>query len=307
MGRVVQPRVEVVLSTYLARQGWLEQQLDSVWAQEGVDVSLVVRDDGSPDDTADRVADLLVGRPARLLRGDNVGPGRSFLLGLRAADDGADYVAFCDQDDIWLPGKLHRAVTALERMPSPALYSARVEVVDEDLRHLGLHQLHRRGHSFANALVQCAATGSTIVLDRPGADLLAREWPTGAVLHDAWAYLVLTGCGTTVYDAEPVVRYRQHGHNVVGVASTRRGRWQGRARRQMSRGRERVHTVQDRALARHYLHDLRPSAREMLERHLAAADGRFLQRTAWAVRGAPHRQDLTSDLVYRVLFALRRV
>lgn len=301
------PRVEVVLSTYRARQDWLEQQLASLWAQEGVDLSLLVRDDGSPDDTADRVAALLTDRPARLVRGANVGPGRSFLLGLQEADPLAAYVAFCDQDDVWLPGKLRRAVDALQQLPSPALYSARVELVDEQLRHLGLHQLHGRGHSFANALVQCAATGCTTVLDRAAADLLARELPDGAVLHDAWAYLVLTGCGSTVYDPEPVVRYRQHHANVVGVASTLWGRWWGRARRQLRTGHERVHTVQDLALARHYLDDLRPEARALLQQHLAAADGPWWRRAAWAVRGAPHRQDRASDLVYRVLFALGRV
>jgi glycosyltransferase involved in cell wall biosynthesis len=301
------PRVEVVLSTYRARADWLEQQLESLWAQEGVEVSLLVRDDGSGDGTVALLERLLTGRPARLLPGENVGPGRSFLLGLQAADPSAEHVAFCDQDDVWLPDKLRRAVEALRALPSPAMYSARVELVDERLRPLGLHQLHGRGHSFANALVQCAATGCTIVLDRAAADLLARESPTGTVLHDAWAYLVLTGCGTTVYDPRPVVRYRQHSANVVGVANTRRARWSGRLRRQVRSGHERVHTLQDRALARHYAHDLRPTSRRLLQRHLAAADGGVLRRIAWGLCGLPHRQDAASDAVYRVLFALGRV
>lgn len=307
MTRSALPRVEVVLSTYRARQDWLVQQLDSLWAQEGVEVTLLVRDDGSPDDTADRVQGLIEGRPGRLVRGVNVGPGRSFLLGLQAVDAAAPYVAFCDQDDVWVPGKLRRAVAALQALPSPALYSARVELVDARLRHLGLHQLHGRGSSFANALVQCAATGCTVVLDRPAVDLLSRETPRGAVLHDAWAYLVLTGCGSTSYDPEPVVRYRQHGGNVVGVADTLWGRWSGRARRQLATGHERVHTVQDRELARLYSGDLRPDALRLLERHLAAADGPWWRRVRWAVVGPPHRQDRASDLVYRLLFALGRV
>ena len=301
------PHVEVVLSTYRARQDWLEQQLDSLWSQEGVQVTLLVRDDGSPDDTADRIERLLLNRPAKLLRGKNVGPGRSFLLGLHAADQTAPYIAFCDQDDVWRADKLRRAVDMLAVLPAPALYSARVELVDDQLRHLGLHQLQGRGHSFDNALVQCAATGCTTVLDRAAADLLSRERPEGVVLHDAWAYLVLTGCGTTVYDPEPVVQYRQHGGNVVGVASSWRGRWSGRLRRQLATGHERVHTAQDRALARHYLDDLHDDARQLLKRHLAAAEGGPVARLRWAVSGPPHRQDRASDLAYSVLFVLRRV
>jgi glycosyltransferase involved in cell wall biosynthesis len=306
-GSVALPRVEVILSTYAARQEWLEQQLDSIWGQTGVDISLLVRDDGSPDDTADRVESLLRGRPARLVRGENVGPTRSFLLGLRDVAGIADYAAFCDQDDVWRHDKLARAVDALRELPSPAMYSARVELVDEQLSSLGLHPLHARGHSFANALVQSAATGCTIVLDRSAADLLAREDPVDAMMHDTWAYLVVTGCGTSWYDPEPVVRYRQHGRNVIGVASTGAERWRGRWRRHLAEGHRRAHTLQDRELSRLYGRDLRPEAAQLLARHLAAADAGFLRRLAWALRSAPHRQDPLSDLVYRLLFAVGRV
>lgn len=297
--------MDVVLSTYRAPQGWLEEQLASLWAQEGVDVRVLVRDDGSPDDTADRVEALLAGRAGRVVRGRNVGPARSFLLGLRETT--APYVAFCDQDDVWLPHKLRRAVEHLCALEPCAMYSARVELVDERLGHLGLHPLHRRGHSFANALVQGAATGCTIVLDRPAADLLARELPEAMLMHDTWAYLVLTGCGTSVYDPEPVVRYRQHGANVVGVAASAPQRWWGRLRRHVVSGHERSHTAQDQELARLHREDLTPQARELLDRHLAPACGGVLARARWAAAGPPHRQDGPSDLVYRVLFLLGRV
>lgn len=304
---MVLPRVEVVLSTYAARQDWLEEQLASVWAQQGVDVTVLVRDDGSPDDTADRVQALLDSRPGRLVRGDNLGPGRSFLAALRLSDPAAPYVAFCDQDDVWLPGKLRRAVTVLEHLPGPALYSARVELVDEQLRHLGLHQLHGRGHSFANALVQCAATGCTTVLDRAAVDLLNREEPAGVVLHDAWAYLVVSGVGTTYYDPEPVVRYRQHAANVVGVSSTVTGRWLGRLQRQLRSGSQRVHTRQDEELHRLYGRDLAPAAARLLDVHLAAAHGPVHTRLRHSAAGTPHRQDVASDLAYRCLFFAKRV
>lgn len=300
------PHVQVVLSTYQPRQDWLEQQLESIWAQEGVHVGVVIRDDGSPDDTVARVERLLAGRPATLLQGRNVGATRSFLLGLRACDPDATHVAFADQDDIWLPGKLRRAVDTLQPIPPPAMYCSRVELVDQDLRPRGLHQLHRRGPSFANALVQNAATGSTIVMDRDAADLLGRVLPERAVLHDAWAYLVITGCGTVVYDSAPTVRYRQHDANLVGVARTRPGRWWGRLRRHLVNGHERAHTEQDRELAALLDDALRPDARELLHRHLVAADAALPRRCWWALTGPPHRQDLASDLVYRLLFTLGR-
>lgn len=295
------------MSTYAAEQGWLEEQLASVWTQVGVDVSVLVRDDGSPDDTADRVAALLRGRPGRLLRGANVGPAQSFLLALRNADPSAPYSALCDQDDVWAADKLQRAVAVLADLPSPAMYSARVVLVDEQLRSRGLHPLHRRGHSFANALVQNAATGCTIVLDRAAVRLVSGVDPRAVVMHDAWLYLVLTGCGTSYYDKQPVVCYRQHDANVVGVAATPWRRWVGRLRRQLRTGHERVHTRQARELRRLLYDDLTEDARALLLRHLQAADAGWSQRLRWAATGPPHRQDVLSDLVYRVLFVIGRV
>ncbi len=143
----------------------------------------------------------------------------AFFRLLELSSDDADLWSFADQDDVWAPEKVERGVTALAGLEDqPALYCARVLVVDDALRPLYPHELPHRGPSFANGLVQNIALGCTIMINRRARQvLLDGGWPRDCVMHDAWMYLVVAGTGTVVYDDRPVVHYRQHGRNTVGM------------------------------------------------------------------------------------------
>jgi hypothetical protein len=78
----------------------------------------------------------------------------------------------------------------------------------------------RKPPSFRNAIVQNIAAGNTIMLNRAGLDLArTAAMQTGPVaVHDWWVYQVLTGAGAQViFDAEPVLLYRQHAGNLIGA------------------------------------------------------------------------------------------
>ncbi|MHB1973902.1 MAG: glycosyltransferase family 2 protein [Acidimicrobiales bacterium] len=298
--------VEVLLSTFTGSR-FLPELLASVLAQDYPDLLLSVRDDGSTDGTLGIVEPLLGARDgARVSSGPNIGAARSFLTLLSSVDPGAAYAAFCDQDDVWLPGKLSRAVAALGAVRGPALYCSAVQLVGEDLSPAGLHRRCVRGPSFANALVENVATGCTIVLNRPAIDLLARHLPADLLMHDAWCYLVLAGCGRVLYDPEPSVLYRLHGSNAVGVASTLWADWYSRARRHAATGHERVLTAQAAELGRLYGDELSPAAATMLDEFLSS-QRTALERLRYALRGPAHRQRRADDLIYRVLYAARRI
>ena len=151
---------------------------------------------------------------------------------LRAVSADTDYAAFCDQDDVWLPDKLSSAVEALQGVEGPGLYCCAVRLVIQSLPDIKVHRRCVRGPSFENALVENIATGCTIVLNRAAIDLLASRSPRALLMHDAWCYLVLAGCGRVVYDPRPHVLYRLHASNTIGVGRTLWAEWSGRAQRQ---------------------------------------------------------------------------
>jgi glycosyltransferase involved in cell wall biosynthesis len=295
--------VEVLLSTYNG-QKYLPQLLASIRAQDHPHVRLSARDDGSSDGTVRLLEQLISGTPSdRLSVGGNLGAAQSFMTLLRTVSADADYAAFCDQDDVWLPEKLSSAVAAVQDIEDPALYCCAVSLVSETLSELKLHKRCVRGASFANALVENIATGCTIVLNRPAIDLLASRTPQNFVMHDAWCYLVVAGCGRVVYDPRPYVLYRLHGSNTVGVDPTLWSEWSGRAARQVRDGRERLLTSQAEELRRLYGPQLRSDAARCLDDFLGARST-VTSRLRYAVRGSAYRQRRLDNLIFRSLYAL---
>ena len=105
----VLPTVAVIMSTYNGAL-YLEEQIESVLAQRGVRVELYVRDDGSSDETLQILEGFEQSGSLRLERGKNIGVVPSFIRALSMVPSDVEYVALCDQDDVWYSDKLARAV-----------------------------------------------------------------------------------------------------------------------------------------------------------------------------------------------------
>ena len=133
----------------------------------------------------------------------------------------AIFFAYSDQDDIWFPEKLAKAIDRLAAIPEdrPALYCTRTVLIAEDGKHLGFSPLFKRASSFQNALLQSIGGGNTMVFNRAAKSLLAAT-PSDVELisHDWWAYQMVTGAGGIVhYDPWPSLKYRQHQQNLFGT------------------------------------------------------------------------------------------
>jgi glycosyltransferase involved in cell wall biosynthesis len=222
------PTVAVLMATYNGGD-FLDEQIQSLEDQTHASIDVHVSDDGS----SDRTRAILEAWRARWNRGRFVvrsGPGGGFSENFRSlivhADVDADYFAFCDQDDIWEPGKLRRALETLgPPADAPRLFCSRTRIISESGRLLGLSPEFRRDPSFRNALVQSIAGGNTMVFNAAARHLLATASARSAfVSHDWWAYMLVTGAGGQVfYSSEPLVRYRQHPNNLVGTTNSIRG------------------------------------------------------------------------------------
>lgn len=218
------PHIAIALASYNGA-AHLDDQLASIAAQSHGDWSLWVSDDGSSDATRDIVTRFAAAQPdhrVTLVDGPRAGSTRNFMALIDRITEGLgtlpDTLAFCDQDDVWLPDKLDRAWAGLPKGPGPALYGARTRLVDEDLSPRGLSPLFTRPPGFANALVQSLAGGNTMLMNAAAVELIARAG-TGlcVVTHDWWAYQLISGAGgRVVYDPEPALLYRQHAGNLIG-------------------------------------------------------------------------------------------
>lgn len=300
------PLVEVLMSTHNGAE-YVAEQIESVLQQADVSVRLVIRDDGSSDRTLDRLSDFADDGRVEVRPGTKLGLPYAYFQLIEESGADADLWALADQDDVWLPHKLSCAASALDGAEGPAMYCARVLVVDEALQPLHPHALPTRGPSFPNALVQNIATGSTIVFNTAAREVLRGRWPDYAVMHDAWLYAVISGTGVVVYDPEIVVHYRQHARNAVGMGATRLTRTLRRIQRQLTVDGPGAHGHQNLELRRTHGDVLTPRSLAELDDALAAWSGGWIARARYAIRGPAHRQTRGSNIVLRLLQLAGRV
>jgi glycosyltransferase involved in cell wall biosynthesis len=208
----------VLLSTWNGEK-YLRPLMESVLSQSHRPLHVAIRDDGSTDGTR-AILDGYRSDRVEIMFGDNVGVPASFWLLLKSIGRRFEYVAFCDQDDVWVENKMARAISRLRELPDsePALYSAGYIVTDERLRALRRVGVAPRGASFENALVENIATGCTIVLNAAAASLIASRLPQAAPIHDWWMYLVVSAFGAVITDDFASLYYRQHGGNAIGTS-----------------------------------------------------------------------------------------
>jgi glycosyltransferase involved in cell wall biosynthesis len=229
----MQPRVAILLCTYNGQE-FLQEQLDSFVTQTHSNWVLYVSDDGSTDATLQIVKDFekKVGQEkVFILKGPRKGFSANFLSLIHCDKVRADYFAFSDQDDIWLPKKIEAAVNWMTTQKSniAALYCSRTILINAKGKVFGQSDLFLRPPSFANALVQSIGGGNTMLLNVTARNL-ARDYSphNGIVSHDWWIYLLVSGNqGNIRYDPKAYIKYRQHGGNLVGMNGT----WTARFRR----------------------------------------------------------------------------
>ena len=301
------PRTVTVLLALYQGATFLAAQLDSIAAQTH-DWRLIVSDDGSTDAGPDLVRAFAAAHPGRvtLVDGPRQGAAANFRSLLAAAGE-ARLVALADQDDVWLPDKLARAVSGLSGHDGPALYCSRVTICDRDLTPLG-DSRPVFAPSFRHALVQNLVQGNTAVLNPAALALVKAADPATppVVMHDWWLYQLVTGAGgVVIQDDWPSVLYRQHGANVVGANAGWRPRWS--SFRRMLSGDHRGWSAQTLAAMEAARPLLTPAARRTLDDFAALHRGGVPARLAAMRRGRFVRQGGLSQAALWLATGLGRI
>lgn len=223
-------RVDILLATYNGER-FLAEQLASLTAQSWRDWRLIVRDDGSSDDTLGILHRWKerTGASVLLIEDGEKGCGAcgNFARLLAASD--SPFFAFCDQDDVWKPEKLEALMSALvvaeeeHGRDEPVLAFCDLVPVAQDLapiahsfRHfVGLAVPDREAVArhllLQNFVTGCAMMGNAALRQA------ALPVPPEAVMHDWWLAMVAANMGRIVEVPEGLVLYRQHGGNMVGM------------------------------------------------------------------------------------------
>lgn len=209
------PTVDVLIASFNGER-FLAEQLESLARQEDVNVRVWVNDDGSIDET---LKILYKWQEKGLIKGisktQRVGSTRAFLNLLSEHPD-SEYVAFCDQDDIWDPKKLSTQTSKITNEMPLGVTSKRL-YIDDSGGIIGASKKPRKSPSFENAIVENIVPGNTVLINNLAISLI-NKYPNPAVKHyDSWIYLLLTYFGEITYIDLPLVKYRIHEGNLVGL------------------------------------------------------------------------------------------
>jgi len=219
--------IDVLLATYNGAR-YLRPQIESVLNQKEVSFRVLVRDDGSVDETPAIIEHYKRLRPDCIVHlggSDNLGVIGNFAHLLGEAT--APYVALCDQDDIWEPHKLRILLETMHDLEerhgidTPLLVHCDLRVVDDALR-----ERHSSYWRFAgvypsrsslprlllkNTIAGCASLANKALVR------LALPVPRAALMHDYWLALVACAAGHVGAVEEPLMLYRQHERNTIGA------------------------------------------------------------------------------------------
>lgn len=202
----------------------LAAQLNSISGQTHSNWHLICSDDASTDASPDILRAFSGRWPGQVTisQGPQTGFSDNYMSLIGQLPPDAGYICFADQDDIWLPDKISRALLALDACGvTPTMYCARQSYwyPREDRQICSPRMI--RPFTLQNALVENVATGNTIMLN-PQAAAIARQATrqVGSVFaHDWWLYLLLTATGGSIHfdNGPPAILYRQHTRNAIGA------------------------------------------------------------------------------------------
>lgn len=222
--------VTILMSTYNGEK-FLAEQLDSIIGQDMQEWHLVVRDDGSTDGTME-ILQRYAAKDERVqvvTDGQNMGVIRSFeyLLQHHGTEG---YIAFADQDDVWLPNKLRISAGILQYTEkkygesTPIAVHTDLIVTDEHLQEISKsfwnyiqikpYILNRRAEYLA---IYNSVTGCTLLFNQAARNV-SLPFSEKALMHDsAIAVSIKKEGGQVVPIDSRTVYYRQHGDNASGA------------------------------------------------------------------------------------------
>ena len=216
------------MSTYNGSD-FLGPQLDSILGQTYSDFRLLIRDDGSNDDTVP-IINRYASEDSRIIRVSgrpgNLGAPASFMSLIALSE--APFFMLSDQDDVWLPEKVKKTLDKMRDLievygeETPLSVFTDLTVVDKELGVIDASFWHYQKLdpdiclNWKKLLSQNVVTGCTLMANAAARSVVL-PFALDGMMHDHWIAANVAKYGATYYISEQTVLYRQHSRNVEGV------------------------------------------------------------------------------------------
>ncbi len=215
------PLVTIAMAVYEPDLAWLREQLLSLEGQSYPALELIVLDDGSEGLSEGLlrtvVQSCVRSFPAKVYKREQNRGSNATFEELTALASGK-YIAYCDQDDVWLPEKIATLVSAAEESGAPLVCSdmyvidGRGNVVADSITKVRRHHRFLSGEGLtASLFCKNFVTGCTMLVRAEQARAALPFCPF--MVHDHWLALFCSARGAIVTLPQPLIRYRIHSRN----------------------------------------------------------------------------------------------
>lgn len=218
----------IILAAYNG-EAYIAEQIESIFHNTWKDFTLHIYDDCSTDTTPDIIKSFEEKYAGQVICHKNrksKGVIQNFLQAAWELE--ADYYMLCDQDDVWLEGKIEKSLQYIKGLEDaagklPVIIFGDARVVDENLEIKAesfqrQSKFHSENTDLPHLLMENKLLGCTILFNHALKEKL-ELFPPQIRVHDWWLGLVGTAFGTVGFLDEPLLLYRQHGKNIIGNTS----------------------------------------------------------------------------------------
>ena len=217
-------KIEILMATYNGEK-YIREQIDSIISQTYSNWTLLIRDDGSKDNTVKIIKEYeKKDKRIKLLEDNkgNLGFVKNFEELLKNSSE--EFIMFSDQDDYWLEDKIERYINELKKiskdeMKKPLLLHSNSFVCDENLEIIKEKFInskvalqYQENSYFFSYMVQ----GSTTLINRKLIDICIPFFKDVTV-HDRYFHLLTEFLGKRVFIDKTLMKYRQHENNKIGA------------------------------------------------------------------------------------------
>lgn len=217
--------VSIAMTTYNGER-FLRQQLDSLYAQTMLPDEVIVCDDGSTDGTIDILKEYGQSKGLKYyLNERSLGVNANFYKAISLCE--CDYIAICDQDDIWLPPKIELSYKKLIEIDDgkPSVVSTKHNDIDSEGNIINEISSHPDKDDYITNLTGHGnSQGCTMMFNRPLIDLVFlikdKHDIYRSCMYDAFIGMVAAVAGNKYNLGTPLLLYRHHDRNVIGAIKT---------------------------------------------------------------------------------------
>lgn len=218
-------KISVALCTYNGEK-YIEEQLRSIINQTIKPDEIILCDDISKDNTINIAREVLEESDVNYyikVNENNLGVTQNFQRAIELTK--GDIIFLCDQDDIWVKNKIEIILKEFVADPAVVMIFTDAELINDRKENLKMSLWETLNFSkecleektFINILLnRCVVTGATMAFRRHLFEKL-KPFPD-CWLHDGWLAINSSCYGTVKAINQPLIKYRQHEHNVIGAS-----------------------------------------------------------------------------------------